>query len=136
MKRVFVPHQQLPTNRKFGCFFAGVFAVLAAYWYLKLRNDISILAFFLSVMFVTLALVAPQSLSMLNRLWHLLGLMLGKITAPILLGVIFFLLITPISLILRLFGRDELKLKKRSVKSYWIDRSLPGPPPDSFKNQY
>jgi hypothetical protein len=65
-----------------------------------------------------------------------LGILLGRIFSPFVLGVIFFVLLTPISILTRLFGRDELKLKKRSLESYWVDRSPPGPPLDSFKNQY
>jgi hypothetical protein len=65
-----------------------------------------------------------------------LGLLLGKIISPIVLGLIFFVLITPVSLVTRLFGRDELKMKKRSVESYWVDRSPPEPPSNTFKNQY
>jgi hypothetical protein len=65
-----------------------------------------------------------------------LGLLLGKVVSPIVLALLFFLLITTISLITRLFGRDELKMKKRSVDSYWMNRSPPGPSSDSFKNQY
>jgi hypothetical protein len=75
-------------------------------------------------------------LTPLNWLWYELGMLLGKIVNPIVLGFIFFVLITPVSIVTRLFGRDELRIKKRHVESYWIDRSPPGPPLDSFKNQY
>ena len=61
--------------------------------------------------------------------------MMGKIFGNIVLGVIFFIVITPVSLVTRFFGRDALMMKKRNVKSYWIDRSPVGPPPESFKNQ-
>ena len=90
----------------------------------------------LSVVFATMTLVVPQLLNPLNRIWYGLGLLLGKIVSPIVLGLMFFVLITPISLFTRLFGRDELKMKKRSVESYWVDRLPPGPSSDSFKNQY
>ncbi len=126
----------LPSNRKFGWFFAAVFAAFGAYAYRKAWGELAATVLILSVLFAAAALVAPQLLSPLNRLWYALGLLLGKIVSPIVLGIIFFVLITPISLITRLFGRDELKMKKRPVDSYWVDRSPPGPSSDSFKNQY
>lgn len=126
----------LPTNRKFGWFFAAVFAAFGGYAYWKAWGGVFAAALILSALFAAVTLVAPQLLSPLNRIWYGLGLLLGKIVSPIVLGVIFFVLITPISLITRLFGRDELKMKKRSVDSYWVDRSPPGPSSDSFKNQY
>jgi hypothetical protein len=136
MKSVFSMPPYLPTNRKFGWFFAAVSALLGAYAYWKVWTEVATAALILSALFAAAALVAPQLLSPLNRLWYGLGLLLGKIVSPIVLGIIFFILITPISLITRLFGRDELKIKKRCVDSYWIDRSPPGPSADSFKNQY
>jgi hypothetical protein len=126
----------LPSNRSFGWFFACVFAALGAYAFWKAWSKVSAAAFVLGVLFAAVTLVVPQQLSPLNRLWYGLGLLLGKIVSPIVLGIIFFILITPISLITRLFGRDELKIKKRSVDSYWVDRSPPGPSSDSFKDQY
>ena len=61
---------------------------------------------------------------------------MGKVVSPLVLGVIFFLLISPVALIGRLFGRDELRLKKANSNSYWIDRVPPGPAGDTFKNQF
>jgi len=127
---------QLPTNRKFGWFFAFVFLVFAAYAYWKAWDTVALITLILCLLFVFLALLAPQILAPLNRFWYGFGLLIGKIVSPIVLGIIYFVLITPISLITRLFGRDELRLKKRSVDTYWVERSPPGPPSDSFKNQY
>ncbi len=127
---------QLPTNGKFGSFFAAVFGVLAMYAYFKTWNSVLIVALAFNIMFIILTLYAPKSLAPLNRIWFKFGMFLGRIFSPIVLGGIFFLLITPISLITKLSGRDELKLKKRNVESYWIDRSLPGPSSKSFKFQY
>ena len=61
---------------------------------------------------------------------------MGKVVSPIVLGLIFFGMLTPVGIIGRLLGRDELRLKKAPVTSYWIDRDPPGPAPDSFKNQF
>ena len=127
---------QLPSNKKFGVFFFKVFLLLAAYAYWKFWSDLALLAMIPSIFFAISAFFAPQILSPLNRLWYSLGLLLGKFVSPIVLGVIFFVLITPISLLTRLFGRDELKMKKRSVQSYWVDRPPSSLPSDSFKNQF
>jgi hypothetical protein len=127
---------ELPTNRKFGWFFAAVFSAVAAYAYWRGWNKVSLVTLIAAISFAVATLLSPQLLAPLNRLWYGLGMLLGKIISPIVLGLIFFVLITPVSLVTRLFGRDELKMKKRNVESYWVDRSPPGPPSDSFKNQY
>jgi hypothetical protein len=126
----------LPSNKKFGLFFSAIFVLIAVYVYLKFRVEFAVFALTISTLFAIAAFLTPQILSPLNRLWFCLGLLLGKIVSPIVLALIFFVLITPVSLVTRLFGRDELKIKKRTVESYWIDRSPPGPPSESFKNQY
>ncbi len=126
----------LPTNQNFGRFFATVFVALAAYSYWKGWNTVGLAALIIAVLFAAATLFMPRTLTPLNRLWYGLGMLLGKIISPIVLGLMFFVLITPVSLITRLFGRDELRLKKRDVESYWIDRLPPGPASDSFKNQY
>jgi len=123
-------------NKKFGWFFTAVFAAVAAYAYWRGWSAVSLVTLIAAILFAAATLLSPQSLAPLNRLWYGLGMLLGKIISPIVLGLIFFVLITPVSLVTRLFGRDELKIKKRNVESYWVDRSPPGPPSDSFKNQY
>jgi len=127
---------KIPKNYTFGWFFAAVFSALAIYAYWRGLNTVSLVTLIAAILFAAATLLTPQSLAPLNRLWYGLGMLLGKIISPIVLGLIFFVLITPVSLVTRLFGRDELKMRKRSVKSYWIDRSPPGPLSDSFKNQY
>ena len=126
----------LPDNQNFGRFFVTVFVALAAYSYWKGWSTVVLAALIIAVLFAAATLFMPRTLAPLNRLWYGLGMLLGKIFSPIVLGLIFFVLITPVSLITRLFGRDELKIKKRNVESYWIERSPPGPPSESFKNQY
>ncbi len=90
-----------------------------------------------AVAFGFLAFVFSKVLRPLNWLWYQLGQLLGKVVSPIVLGSIFFLLLTPVSLVTRMFGRDELRLtKSKGQQSYWIERSPPGPEPTSFKNQF
>jgi hypothetical protein len=127
---------KLPTDSKFGWFFAAVFSALAAYMYWRGWSIVCLVTLVAAIFFAIATLLSPHLLAPLNRLWYGLGISLGKIISPIILGLIFFVLITPVSLVTRLFGRDELKMKKRGVESYWVDRSPPGPPSDSFKNQY
>ena len=133
---MFNKENHLPSNKKFGLFFSAIFVLIAIYAYLKFRVEFAIFALTTSTLFAIVAILTPQILSPLNRLWFSLGLLLGKIVSPIVLALIFFVLITPVSLVTRLFGRDELKIKKRTVESYWVDRLPPGPPSESFKNQY
>jgi len=129
-------HSKLPTNRRFGIFFIAVFVLVGAYGFTKVWFDVALISAILAIFFVAAVLLAPQLLYPLNLLWHWLGLSLGKLTSPVILCIIFFLIITPTSIITRFFGRDELRLKKSFVDSYWIDRLPPGPSSDSFKNQY
>jgi hypothetical protein len=126
----------LPTNQKFGYFFSTIFSAVAAYAIWKEWGAVSLIILIVAILFAGATLFSPQLLAPLNRFWYGLGMLLGKIVSPIVLGLIFFVLITPVSLATRLFGRDELKIKKRNVDSYWVDRLPQGPLPDSFKNQY
>ena len=127
----------LPSERSFGFLFVVVFAGLAGYGFYKHWNDQYLaLAIGTSILLLFLTFFAPKVLAPFNKAWHHLGLLLGKIISPIVLGVIFFGLLLPIALITRLFGRDELRLKRRTITSYWRDRLPPGPASDSFKNQF
>jgi hypothetical protein len=128
--------KKLPSNATFGWFFVAVFSAVAAYAFWSGWSAVSLVTLIAAISLALATLLSPQLLAPLNRLWYGLGMLLGKIISPIVLGLIFFVLITPVSLVTRLFERDELKMKKRNVESYWVDRSPPGPPSDSFKNQY
>lgn len=75
-------------------------------------------------------------LAPLNRVWFEFGILLGRVFSPLILGTIFFIIITPTALICRLFGRDELRLKSTTENTYWLDRKPPGPTGDSFNNQF
>jgi hypothetical protein len=129
----------MPSERSFGLLFAAVFALVAGYGWLFKSWVPATLWWLLAVAacFGLLAFVMPKVLAPLNWLWFQLGQLLGKIVSPIVLGAIFFLILTPVSLVSRLFGRDELRLKRKaSQTSYWLDRAPPGPEPESFKNQF
>ncbi len=125
------------SNRKFGLLFAGIFGFLSAY---AAYHDVYILKVYALIgagAFIGLAAVAvPRTLAPFNNAWMKLGELMGRVVSPLVLGVIFFILITPVALVTRLFGRDELRLKRTNGHSYWIDRTPPGPAGDSFKNQF
>ena len=126
---------ELPSNKKFGFFFTFVFASLAFY-FLFIDSILWAQAFIiLAVLFLLITLIIPEVLLSLNKLWMRLGLLLGMIVSPIILGIIFFGLVTPYGVVMRMFGRDELRLKFTKKSSHWILRSE-SIKSDSFKNQF
>lgn len=127
----------LPSNKKFGLLFFGVFFALALYAYSKNEATAIIgLLLLLSSVFLISSFFYQGLLSPLNKAWFMMGLALGKIMSPIVLGIIFFGLITPIALIARLLGRDELKLKRPKKSTYWSEPIGSNSDADSFKNQF
>ena len=114
---------KLPSNKKFGYFFSFVFFIVSVYFYYNEFLTISYVFIIITTIFFTVTIINPNLLLTLNKLWMRLGFLLGKIISPIILGVIFFGLITPYGIVMRMFGRDELNLKKIKNKSYWINRS-------------
>ena len=126
---------ELPSNRKFGCFFTFVFAVVAAYFYYSANVSWAYVFIAAALMFLLVTLVKSDALFPLNKAWMRFGLLLGMIVSPIVLGIIFFGLFTPISILMRLGGRDELRLKFYPKTSHWISRSEPIRS-GSFKNQF
>jgi hypothetical protein len=128
---------QLPSNRSFGLLFTLVFLIVAAYtWSKDYSAQWVQIWLIVSGIFLALALLFPAVLIPLNKLWFAFGLLLGKVVSPVVLGILFFIIITPVAIGMRLFGRDALLMKKRTVSSYWIDRNPPGPQPESFKDQF
>ena len=124
------------SDRSFGLVFAGFFLIIAC-WPLLHREEPRGWAFVISVVFAVIALLKPALLAGINRLWIKLGVLLGKVVSPIVLGVLFYCVLTPVGSIMRLTGKDALRLKRdHSMKSYWIPREPPGPPPDSMTNQF
>ena len=126
---------QLPSNRKFGSFFCVVFGLAGFYFLFEESNWISLACFLTSLLILIITLVKDELLLPFNKLWMRFGLLLGIIVSPIVLGIIFFGLFTPIAMLMRLSGRDELKLKFSRKASHWISRSEPIKS-GSFKNQF
>ena len=129
--------RKVPSERRFGLVIAAALALLGVRGFLgHWRSTAYITCIAASIVFTLFALIAPRVLSPLNKAWFRLGEFLGKVVSPIVLGIIFFGILTPISIVSRLFGRDALRLKRRAGNSYWIDRAPQGLTADSFKNQY
>ena len=126
---------ELPSNRKFGFFFTFVFAVAAAYFYHSADAIWAYLLIASALTFLLVTLVKSNALLPLNKVWMRFGLLLGMIVSPIVLGIIFFGLFTPIALLMRLNGRDELRLKFNQKASHWISREEPIKS-ESFKHQF
>ena len=108
---------ELPSNRKFGFFFTAVFLIAAIYSHYVNSDAWVYILCALSASFLIITLVSADTLLPLNKLWMRFGLLLGMIASPIVMGVIFFGLFTPISFLIRLSGRDELRLKFTKKKS-------------------
>jgi hypothetical protein len=124
------------SNRSFGIVFTVVFAIIGL---LPLFHGgrVRLWGLGMAAVFAVLAFAAPQVLAPLNRLWLKLGLFLHTIVNPIVLGIMFFLVVTPTGLLMRLFGKDPLRLKRDpAAASYWIERTPPGPKPESLGDQF
>jgi hypothetical protein len=126
---------ELPSNRKFGFFFSIVFLAAAIYFYINNTDLVVYVLGILSALFFVITFVKADLLLPLNKLWMKVGFMLGIILSPIVLGIIFFFLFTPIAFHMRLFGRDELKLRFKKQPSYWIKRDKEVQS-DFYKNQF
>jgi hypothetical protein len=124
------------SDRSFGLVFAAAFLLIGGVPLLHAEAP-RWWAFLASGLFAVVAVLRPSSLAGLNRWWTRLGVLLGKVVSPIALGVLFYGVLTPLGIAMRLTGKDPLRLKRdaRAV-SYWIPRDPPGPPPDSMTNQF
>ena len=126
---------QLPSNKKFGFFFTIVFTLFSGYFYINSLFVWAYVSAAMAVLFFLAAILRPHFLLPFNKLWMSFGLILGTIISPIVLGIIFFGLITPLAFLMRFSGRDELHLKFKSKPSHWILRTEPIQA-DSFKHQF
>lgn len=128
----------LPTNKRFGLFLTLVLSAVSVYYHLMYPEKFElVLALSLGALVTALiSLFKPELFLPLNKGWFFLGQLLGSIVSPIILGFIFFIIITPTGVIGRILGRDELKLKRKNVTSYWVDRKSTERTSDSFNNQF
>jgi len=124
------------SSRSFGIVFAAVFLIIAV-WPLVGGNPVRLWSLGVAGSFAFLALVWPAALEPLNQLWFRFGLLLHKIVNPIVMGLLFFVTVTPIALIMRLVGKDPLnKTFDKEATSYWIERDPEELQPDTMRRQF
>jgi hypothetical protein len=127
---------ELPSNRAIGLLFSVICTVSSALLCFNEATELGFIFLLLALGFLGVSLIRPRILLPLNKLWMRFGVVLGMIVSPVVLGVLFFGIFTPVGLLLRLFGRDELRLKLKGTLSYWKVRESGVVSSDSFKNQF
>jgi hypothetical protein len=113
---------ELPSNKKFGYFFFAIFSISAGYFFYSEKTTAGYTLAILAMLLIIITFFNADLLLPLNKLWMRLGLLLGIIISPVVLGILFFGLITPYGIVLRILGRDELRLKKYPKDSHWVRR--------------
>ena len=123
---------KISSNRSFGIVFFVVFLIIDLF---PLINDgnIRLWSLFVSLAFLVLGLLNSKFLSPLNKIWFKFGMFLGKIISPMVMGLIFFFVVTPIGILMRILKKDLLNLKMNNNKSYWIEKSEPK---SKMRNQF
>ena len=124
--------EKISSNRSFGIVFFVVF-LLVGLWPMLNNSDLRIWSLILSIIFLFLGVLNSRILTPLNIVWFKFGMLLGKIISPIVMGLIFFIVVTPTAIILKLFNKDVLSLKKNKSNSYWRKNSNYK---TSMKNQF
>jgi len=123
---------KIGSNRSFGIVFFVVFLIIATYPLIN-GDELKLWSLIISIVFLFLGLVNSKILNPLNKLWFKFGIFLGKIISPLVMGIIFFLVVTPIGLLMRLLNKDLLNLKFNNNNTYWIEKTEPK---SKMKNQY
>ena len=123
---------KISSNRSFGIVFFIVFLIISLYPLLNSEN-IRIWSLIISVIFLILGLFNSKFLNPLNKIWFKFGLLLGKIISPVVMGLIFYFVVTPIALLMRLLKKDPLNLRFNKNNTYWIKKSGPK---SKMKNQF
>lgn len=127
---------EISSDRSFGVVFAVFFLILGLIPLIK-GAPIRYWALITSVLFLSVAIIKASLLHPLNLIWCKLGILMGKIVTPIVLCLLFYAVLTPLALLMRLSGKDPLRLKvEPQAKTYWIARTPPGPAPETMTNQF
>ena len=119
-------------NKSFGIVFFIVFLLIAIYPLIN-NDELRIWSLVVSIIFLILGLINSKVLTPLNKLWFKFGLLLGKVVSPLIMGIIFFFVVTPTAFIMRIIGKDLLNLKFNNKKTYWIEKTGPK---SKMKNQF
>ena len=112
----------LPSNRNFGIVFFVVFFIIS-FWPLLNDGNIKVWSVILAIFFLILGLLNSKILTPLNKVWYKFGILLGSVVSPIVMGIVFFAVVTPTSLLMKIFGKNLLGIKKDNKKSYWVEKS-------------
>ena len=113
---------KISSNRSFGLVFFVIFLIVAL-WPLKSGEDIRLWSLALSIIFFILGILNSKLLMPLNKLWFKFGILLGTIVSPLIMGLVYFFVVTPMGVLMRILGKDLLKTSKvKSASSYWIKR--------------
>ena len=123
---------KLPSNRNFGIVFAIVFLIISL-WPLLSQNEIRLWSIIVSIIFLSLGLINSKLLLPLNKIWFKFGILLGNFIAPIVMGIIYFFVVTPTGLIMKMLRKDLLNLKKNNKNIYWIKKNNSN---NILKNQF
>ncbi len=123
---------KISSNKSFGVVFFIVFLLIAIYPLIN-NGELRIWALVIAIIFFILGLIDSKVLTPLNKLWFKFGLLLGKIVSPLIMGIIFFFIVTPTAFIMRIIGKDLLNLKFSNKKTYWIEKTGPK---SKMKNQF
>ena len=113
---------KIPTNKNFGIVFFSLFLIIS-FWPLLDNGNIRIWSIIIAIIFLILGLLNSSILTPLNKSWMKFGILLGNVMSPIFMGIVFFAVVTPTSIIMKILGKDLLRLKKDNKKTYWIERS-------------
>ena len=123
---------KLPSNRSFGFVFAALFFLIGIYPIIY-SEELRIWSLIIATLILFLGAINSKILNPLNFLWFKFGMYLGKIISPLIMGIIFFLVVTPIGLLMKMFKKDLLDLKYNSKKTYWIKKTGPK---SKMRNQF
>ena len=123
---------KIGSNKSLGIVFFIVFLLIALYPLIT-NGDLRIWSLIIAMIFLVLGLINSKFLTPLNKLWFKFGLLLGKVVSPLIMGIIFFFVVTPTAFIMRIIGKDLLNLKFNNIKTYWIEKTGPK---SKMKNQF
>jgi len=123
---------KIGSNRSFGIVFFIVFLLISIYPLIN-QGELRIWSLLISLLFLILGIINSKVLSPLNKVWFKFGIFLGKIISPIIMGIIFFFVVTPIAFLMRILKKDLLNLKYNKNRSYWIEKT---DPKSTMKNQF
>ena len=123
---------KIPSNRNFGIVFF-IFFLIIAFWPLLNANDIRIWSLIISIIFLILGILNSNFLTPLNKIWMKIGVLLGNIVSPIIMGIVYFGVVFPTGFLMKIFGKDILRLKKNNDQTYWISKDNSN---NNMRNQF